>query len=120
MWPHHRDVATGESSVASPCSAGPATSLVCIWEVSLCSQPVALWAVHLFILYPDSNLSVTLGFYFCRRGVSPVPKYSHNALQDSRDSGHGVPGQSLVGLLLSDRIVRQGLDTSRQGRGGRG
>lgn len=34
-----------------------------------------------------------------------------------------MPGgarQSLVGLLLSDRTVRQGLDTSRQGRSGGG
>lgn len=34
-----------------------------------------------------------------------------------------MPGgarQSLVGLLLSDRTVRQGLDTSRQGRSGVG
>lgn len=30
----------------------------------------------------------------------------------------GGAGQSLVGLLLSDRAVRQGLGTSRQGRGG--
>lgn len=30
-----------------------------------------------------SDLSVTVGLYFCRRGVLFVPRYSHNALQDS-------------------------------------
>lgn len=29
-------------------------------------------------------------------------------------------GQSLVGLFLSDRTVRQGLDTSQRGKGGEG
>lgn len=35
-------------------------------------------------LHQGSDLSVTTGLYFCRRGVFCVPRYSHNALQDSR------------------------------------
>lgn len=58
-----------------------------------------------------------------RRGILTVPKYSHDALQSSGQRKLEVlwgAGQSLVGLFLSDRTVRQGLDTSQRGgvRGG--
>lgn len=73
--------------------------------------------------HPDFSLSVTPGLCFCRRRVFPIPQYSHNALQNSREETLGVPGgagQSLVGLSLSDR-AEAGFGHKPTGKGwGRG
>lgn len=116
-----------------------------IWLLGLlCGLSLTSWTGHLAGLHlggvPLLSVCRTLGnisshpftqiltslspraLFLQKRGL-PIPKYSHNALQDSGEGGLWVPGgagQSLVGLLFSDRTVRQGLDTSRQGRVGAG
>lgn len=107
--------------VASPCWAGSATWLVCI--LGACPCPLACCTLG----SPPSNPVFTKvltslspqGFIFAEEGSSVFPDTPtmHCKIPGG---GLGVPGgagQSLVGLLLSDGTVRQGLDTSRQGTG---
>lgn len=60
------------------------------------------------------------GLAFAEEGSSLFPNTPtmHCKIPGKGDLGCWGAGQSLVGLLLSDRTGRQGLDTSRQGRGG--
>lgn len=107
--------------MASLCPAGLATLPVGVWEVSLCSQPVALWAV---LLPRVQTVSHPRALFLQKRGL-PYSQIHPQCTARFWGEEIGVPGgagQSLVGLLLSDGTVRQGLDTSRQGRGrgGRG
>lgn len=70
-------------------------------------------------LHQGSDLSVIQGLFLQKRGSSLFPDTPTMHCK-ILGSGIGVPagtGQSLVGLLLSDGTVRQGLDTSRQGTG---
>lgn len=90
------------------------------WSHAPAPWCVALWAAHLPILSsPRYDLSVTPRLIFAEEGSSLFPDTPTMHCK-IRGGGLGVPagaGQSLVGLLLSDGTVRQGLDTSRQGMG---
>lgn len=78
------------------------------------------------LVYRNSDLSsftLSPGGEFCRRRGSFL--FSNTPTMHCKIPGGGIQdgwraGQSLVGPLLSDGTVRQGLDTSRQGRGERG
>lgn len=91
-------------------------------QAALAPWPVALWAAHLPILSSPRfrPFCHRRALFLQKRGLicsQILPQCTARFQEVGLGCLEGLGSQSLVGLLLSDGTVRQGLDTSRQGMG---